>query len=512
MKKLWLMPFAALVVLPFVLTSPGVAQDIMPTPTPTPSPTAYATPVTPTSVTASTNDGNVPANATDGNLSTRWSGYGDGAFLEYDLGATTKLVNFKLAVYHGDTRRNNFEIRTSIDRKTWTTVVTGQSLLTVALLPYELPDHDARYVRYVGHGYTPVSGAGGLWNSVMELVIQSSQTTMIPSAQNLGAATIQDAGAIYVHWMPPANGASSYKVYRSPTTGGPYQFLSFAGTTTYQDNGLANGAHYCYVVTVTNGVQESRYSNESCASATVLPTPTPTPFPSPSTPTGLVAQNGAQDCSGTITPLSLTWNASTNVAGYWVFRGPHGGPYTQIDTVGTPSWSTSTVMSGYFVVQAQNPHGVSGYSNELFATFAVPSCPTMDITPPATGVSASTNDGNVPANAVDNNLGTRWSGYGDGAWLRFDLGSTRSVSVVRVAVYHGTERKNTFDIQSSVDGTTWATLRSVTTTGATSASVPYDVPRTTARYVRLVGHGNVANDTGAVNPWNSFTEVDLFGF
>ena len=46
-----------------------------------------------------------------------------------------------------------------------------------------------------------------------------------------------------------------------------------------------------------------------------------------------------------------------------------------------------------------------------------------EITPAASAVTANTNDGNVPANAVDNNLGTRWSGNGDGAWLQLDLGS-----------------------------------------------------------------------------------------
>src|SRR2546423_230693 len=84
----------------------------------------------------------------------------------------------------------------------------------------------------------------------------------------------------------------------------------------------------------------------------------PAPFPPPSAPTGLAAQNGVRNCDGSVTPLRLSWNASTNVAGYWVFRGPQGGPYTQIDTVGTTSWSTTTVMNGYFVVQAENPEGV----------------------------------------------------------------------------------------------------------------------------------------------------------
>jgi hypothetical protein len=32
-------------------------------------------------------------------------------------------------------------------------------------------------------------------------------------------------------------------------------------------------------------------------------------------------------------------------------------------------------------------------------------------------VSASADDGNVPANTLDDNLGTRWSAKGDGQWI-----------------------------------------------------------------------------------------------
>ena len=39
-----------------------------------------------------------------------------------------------------------------------------------------------------------------------------------------------------------------------------------------------------------------------------------------------------------------------------------------------------------------------------------------EVTPGAAGATASTNDGNVPGNAVDNDLTTRWSANGDGHW------------------------------------------------------------------------------------------------
>src|ERR1044071_10415521 len=81
-----------------------------------------------------------------------------------------------------------------------------------------------------------------------------------------------------------------------------------------------------------------------------------------------------------------------------------------------------------------------------------------DVTPGPSGVSASTSDANLPAGAVDKDLSTRWSGNGDGAWLRLDLGGSHLVGRVRVAVFMGTSRQNVFDLQVSPDGSQWETV------------------------------------------------------
>src|SRR5688572_1430551 len=79
----------------------------------------------------------------------------------------------------------------------------------------------------------------------------------------------------------------------------------------------------------------------------------------------------------------------------------------------------------------------------------------VEVTPAGAGVSASTHDGNVPANTVDNSLATRWSANGDGHWIRYDLGSTQTVSHVALAVYNGNSRKARFDLHASIDGVIW---------------------------------------------------------
>jgi hypothetical protein len=135
----------------------------------------------------------------------------------------------------------------------------------------------------------------------------------------------------------------------------------------------------------------------------------------------------------------------------------------------------------------------------------------VEITPPATAVSASTNDGNLPGNTVDGSLGTRWSGSGDGAWLQLDLGSERPLSRIAVAAYRGNERRNVFDVQLATDaGGPWSTvLTRAQTSGASTAEQSFDLGGANARYVRYVGHQATLN-AGGTSPWNSVTEISLF--
>src|SRR5216110_1969717 len=78
-----------------------------------------------------------------------------------------------------------------------------------------------------------------------------------------------------------------------------------------------------------------------------------------------------------------------------------------------------------------------------------------EITPPASAVTASTNDGNLAANAVDNNLATRWSGNGDGAWLQLDLGSVQPLGLVKIAFFSGNTRRSRFDLQVATVSGAW---------------------------------------------------------
>jgi len=121
-------------------------------------------------------------------------------------------------------------------------------------------------------------------------------------------------------------------------------------------------------------------------------------------------------------------------------------------------------------------------------------------------VSASADDGNLPAYTFDSDLATRWSARGDGQWIQYDLGSVATVNRVQIAFYLGDQRTQAFDIQVSTDGGSWSTVFSGRSSGTTTGLQTFDFANVPARYVRIVGHGNSQND------WNSLTEVAIWGW
>jgi hypothetical protein len=135
-----------------------------------------------------------------------------------------------------------------------------------------------------------------------------------------------------------------------------------------------------------------------------------------------------------------------------------------------------------------------------------PSATPAKIPVPGSAVTASAHDGNVPANTVDGNLATRWSASGDGQWIRFDMGSNKRVTHVKMAFFNGPDRNYTFDIQVSTDGSSWTNAKSAVQSARNADLQTFDIPDfDPVRYVRILGHMNTAN------AFNSYTEVEIFG-
>ncbi len=105
---------------------------------------------------------------------------------------------------------------------------------------------------------------------------------------------------------------------------------------------------------------------------------------------------------------------------------------------------------------------------------------------------------------IDGNLGTRWALEGDGQWIRYELSADAVVDAVSIAWYLGDARTSEFDIDVSLDGSVWTSAGAGWVSSGTTAGLEtYDIPNAPARYVRITGHGNSAND------WISICETEI---
>ena len=73
------------------------------------------------------------------------------------------------------------------------------------------------------------------------------------------------AHSVSLSWTPSA-GATSYNVYRSAASGGPYTKIGQSLTPSYLDTPVPSGALFYYVVTSVREGTESAYSREIKAS------------------------------------------------------------------------------------------------------------------------------------------------------------------------------------------------------------------------------------------------------
>jgi fibronectin type 3 domain-containing protein len=281
-------------------------------------------------------------------------------------------------------------------------------------------------------------------------------------------------------WAASTSGSpTSYTIYRGTKSDGeavtPVATTN-GTTTTVTDTGLKNGTTYFYNVAANNAVGVSPDSNE------VSVTPAVGTGTAPPAPTGLNATGG----NGSV---SLTWNASAGATSYSVYRGtaPGAEGSTAIGTSASNSFTDTAVTNGtkyYYTVTASNTAGASLKSNEASAT------PTgsggsgglLSQGQPATASSVQ-GAGYAASNAVDGNLGTRWSSASsDPQWLQVDLGATHTIN--QIVLNWENAYAKAFQIQTSTDGTTWTTIYSTTTGTGGVQTVPVSG---SGRYVRMYG-------------------------
>ncbi len=204
-----------------------------------------------------------------------------------------------------------------------------------------------------------VPGSGTSTDQDFALVVYNSCATAgaVPTGVT---ATVNGPNRIDVAWA--LNGAASYAVYRSTTSGGPYTLLAQGLTASpYADTTVSGGQRYYYVVR-SKACGESANSTEASALATGVCTYLPT-FG------GLATATGANQA---ICTNNLAWTAATAGCGgtisYSVYRSttsgfvPAAGNRVATGVTGTSYSDAGGLTSGttyYYVVRAVETSGVT---------------------------------------------------------------------------------------------------------------------------------------------------------
>jgi fibronectin type 3 domain-containing protein len=217
--------------------------------------------------------------------------------------------------------------------------------------------NNTKYYYVVSAAYTGGADAGGE-------SADSSQASATPQPPPPPAPTGLTAtpgnSQITLAWTA-SSGATSYKVKRASTSGGPYTTVGSPTSTSYLDTGLTNGTTYYYVVSAVNSGGESANSSEVNATPqSVAPAP----------PTALTAKATAPR------KINLHWSQSPSpgVTQNGIYRRLSNGSYPATPTA-TISATTSYNDSGLsshttycYAVTAINGGGESAKSSEACTT------------------------------------------------------------------------------------------------------------------------------------------------
>ncbi len=208
---------------------------------------------------ASSSGGEPPANAIDGDISTRWSTdalQAGGEWFQVDM-QTTQL--FGKIVLDTTPSPNDYprgyQVNISSDGINWgSPVATGNGSSAVTTIP--LGPQTARYIRVTQTSSTP----GNYW-SIHEFNVYGT-----PPAAPAPTAMSGD-GQATLSWMASV-GATGYNVKTGPSTTGPFMTIApnFAAAP-YVSGGLANGTIYYFAVSAMN------MFGEGTNSATVIAHP-----------------------------------------------------------------------------------------------------------------------------------------------------------------------------------------------------------------------------------------------
>jgi hypothetical protein len=313
----------------------------------------------------------------------------------------------------------------------------------------------------------------------------------------LAAPPAMFAASVQLSWQPNAEpDLQEYNVYygTQPRSYGPP--IPVDKSATYTLSGLDEGMVYYFAVSaVDNNGNESGFSEEISKTIASIDTQPPTvTITSPVEENTYTTESPTIAIAGTASDdqnlQQVTWINSTGSNGI---------------ANSTDNWTIDAVQlvegANVITVTATDSAGKTAQDSITVTYTAANSTNGV----PVVSVASSTDDGNIAANTIDNDLSTRWSASGSGQWIQYDLGSTFSISQALIAYFVGDTRIAEFEIFVSNDASSWNSVFRGQSSGTTLQQESYSIPNAIGRFVRIVGYGNSSN------PWNSITEVDIVG-
>ena len=249
-------------------------------------------------VTASgSQSGNPASGATDNDQNTRWSNQGFGSWLRLDLGGVKKICSLDIAWYRGNERTNTFDIATSSDGSTFTTIGSEKSKGTSsALEKYDISDSQARYVQIKVTGNSLND-----WISISEIDVIGSPIqpppgdtippTVVGSNPANGATGIAVTSSITATFNEGVQDSTvsttTFKVQAGTTSIPGTVTLSADGKTAMFDPTSLLAASISYTLTITTGVKDlagnPMVTAKTWSFTTAAPSPPPPPPPVPGT-------------------------------------------------------------------------------------------------------------------------------------------------------------------------------------------------------------------------------------
>jgi autotransporter-associated beta strand protein len=273
---------------------------------------------------ASASVGSSPANAIDGDSTTRWTtgiSQTNGQWFQVDMRTTNTFYKIVLDAGSSGGYPQGYQVNVSNDGINWGSPVatgSGSSGLTTIVFPSQT----ARYIRITQTGTSATA-----W-SIYELYVYAS--ALMPT----GLTAVAGNSLVNLTWSA-ASGASSYNVKRATNSGGSYVIVTSPAATNYSDAGLLNDRRYYYVVSALNAGGESSNSTEAAA----MPTGTNALNRTGWVATASVSAGGNPPSNAIDGDITTRWSTGTSQAnGQW-FQVDMGitNAFTQIILDATPS-------------------------------------------------------------------------------------------------------------------------------------------------------------------------------